>query len=327
MKVLFCNASNSIQESIDIEETQTITIRQIHQLIASKLKSSYSDITLIYRGYKLSDDSLFSKIEYQEGSKIVFIQKKKKQEKQEKEEKEERIEKQEQPLQSILNDPSCDDPSDDFLNDPTLIKLFLQNGMFKEFFEKHPEMEDFINDPKELKNMMKMMRNPQLMSQALMNADNAISQVENLPGGHNELVRLVSGLEPLEDAMKPKVKFNPEVSNEQFKMEKPLDQPFNLFEEKTSDKFMYGGNGLFSLGDNSVPGYNPFGLPTQSYQTPSHYVSRRSPSSVLPPRQLYSSQLQSLKEMGFLNDEENLNALIQANGELSTALDILERGH
>ncbi|BFU25267.1 UBA/TS-N domain containing protein [Entamoeba histolytica HM-1:IMSS-B] len=324
MKVLFCNVSNSIQESIDIEETHTITIGQIHQLIASKLKSLYSDITLIYRGYKLTDSSLFSTIGYQEGSKIIFIQKKKKQEKQE--EKEERIEKQEQPLHSVLNDTSCDSPSDDFLNDPTLIRLFLQNGLFKEFFEKHPEMEDIINDPKELKNMMKMMRNPQLMNQALMNADNAINQVENLPGGHNELVRLVNGFEPLEDALKPNVKFNPEVSNDQFKMEKPLDQPFNLFEERTSDKLM-NDNGLFSFGNNPVSGYNSFGLPAQNYQTPSLYVPIPSPSSTLPPRQRYSSQLQSLKEMGFLNDEENLSALIQANGELSTALDILERGH
>ncbi|ELP94483.1 hypothetical protein EIN_048160 [Entamoeba invadens IP1] len=320
MKLLFSNVTSTVTEQLDLEECvlQKITILEIHRLLAERLQSSATDITLIYRGYKLEDSSVFSTIRYQEGSKIIFVVKKK--EKSTPPPQAVTTEKKEKMsiLQEVLNE--CDDQPD---YDPTFIRALFESGPYKEYLKEHPEVEEVINNPKELKNIMKTISNPDLMTQTLRNTDNVISQMENIPGGHNQLLTIMNGMDPLESMTKSNVKFNPDATNEMFMMDKPLQKPINIFEEKTNNDFnnMFGMD--FMFGNNFANNQQNNLLPRQQQPLIANTTETPLQPQTVQLQQRFSYQNQCLKEMGFLNEEENLRALTQTNGDMGSAIDIL----
>ncbi|KAL7718960.1 Ubiquitin-like protein [Entamoeba marina] len=312
MRIQFSNVSNTINDYIEVEDAsiQNIRIVEIRQLICSKLQKQIADVTLIYKGYKIDDNKRLTEIEFKPENRFLVVVKQPKQPKSfgQPEQNKQEIQKIEPPTILMEEEPES---GLGFFSDPSIMRMLFQQGPYKEFFDKHPEIADILNDPKELKEMTKLMRNPELMRQFLRNNDSAMNQIENIPGGHNELIKLTSGLDPLEEMMKPGVSYDPDVTNDKFQMEKPLDEPFNLFEDKQPNPW---------AGLSNSYGSSPFTQPSvfPSFSRPPQPVSNQ-----LPPRERFAEQLRLLQEMGFENEERDLDALIRSNGDLAGAVDIL----
>lgn len=89
---------------------------------------------------------------------------------------------------------------------------------------------------------------------------------------------------------------------------------------------MGGANGVNPMGGNITNGTQGLpntGLPNNAFQ-PNNFIT---PPLQGDPREIYRQQLQEMREMGFPNEEANIIALQQAQGNISFAVDRLLNGH
>lgn len=251
---------------------------------------------------------------------------------------------QEKALGQILDHPMFRQLS---MNEDFLKSMFLNNPQMKKLFEDNPELEHVLNDPSVLKDAMEMMRNPAYQREMMRNQDRAMSNIENLPEGFNALRRTYSSIqkpmfEALDETIQKKLEpFPKDESHEDQDTSsskgghlntEPLPNPWASKQRSNS---------------SSYPQLSPF-FPTVPYRineppnTGSSLLhgsmtgnssnidtSRRprasSSSDQRPPEDRYQLELETLQQMGFSDREANLEALIQTDGNLQRAIEILIR--
>ena len=69
------------------------------------------------------------------------------------------------------------------------------------------------------------------------------------------------------------------------------------------------------------PYFNPYAQMMGMYRPPSMGTAPTVPTVPTDPKVIYAAQLARMKEMGFLNEEVNLEALKQTNGDVFEAVD------
>lgn len=101
--------------------------------------------------------------------------------------------------------------------------------------------------------------------------------------------------------------------------------PMNPF----ANPFMGLFNPMLGFGQNPYNPYmqapNPYSMPQNyNFQNPFYNSFMPPPPQAAPaqnPRELYASQLQSMKEMGFINEEANIKALQATRGDVQAAIE------
>jgi ubiquilin len=86
---------------------------------------------------------------------------------------------------------------------------------------------------------------------------------------------------------------------------------------------MGGGMGMPGMGGGmGMPGMGGLGMPGQAF---SNGITNplSSPASNVAPEQLYATQLEQLREMGFYSPVENIRALQMSGGNVQAAVEIL----
>lgn len=213
----------------------------------------------------------------------------------------------------------------------------------QKLIEKNPELRHALSDPSTLKSMLNAATNPKAYNELLRGHDRAMSNLENIPEGFSHLKKVYSTLqEPMYDAFTPKttrVNYNELADNQaEEKMRRTTSEPVpNPWAPKTptpmrpsSSVVRNGGNPIFGtrkrkltslideededLFNRSLAGIAEMGL--------------SSPLGIINKNELYGQQLKEMHLLGFVNDEENVAALVESEGNISVAIDriVAKRG-
>lgn len=79
------------------------------------------------------------------------------------------------------------------LSNPDVMEnMFNSNPQVKQLMEEHPELSQVINDPSLMQQTMELMKNPDTMRELLRSQDQAMRNIESIPGGFDALRRLYS---------------------------------------------------------------------------------------------------------------------------------------
>lgn len=89
------------------------------------------------------------------------------------------------------------------MSDPAVInEMMNSNPQMRQIMEQNPEVGAVMRDPENLRRAMSMMRNPAAMQEMMRNQDQALRNVESMPGGSAALGRMFNDvLNPMQDAM------------------------------------------------------------------------------------------------------------------------------
>jgi ubiquilin len=83
-----------------------------------------------------------------------------------------------------------------------MMERILQNPQIQQLAENNPELRAVLNDPGTIRQMTRMMQNPNLRREMMRSTDRAMANIENLPGGFDALRRMYNTIqEPMLDAI------------------------------------------------------------------------------------------------------------------------------
>lgn len=200
----------------------------------------------------------------------------------------------------------------------------------QKLIEKNPELRHALSDPTTLKSMLNAAANPMAYNEMLRGHDRAMSNLENIPEGFSHLKKVYSTLqEPMYDAFTPKmrVNYNDNVSGEeQGKVRKTTSEPVpNPWAPKTPTP----------MRPSSRQASNPvFGFKAHAHKRKlsasideedelfNRSLAGMGLTSPLGGQQgNYGPQLMEMHLMGFVNDEENVAALVESGGDVMVAID------
>ncbi|KAH3761894.1 ubiquitin family protein [Pelomyxa schiedti] len=327
-------------------------------------------------------------------------------------------------MRQMMNNPV----TQSIMNNPELLRsLITSNPQMQELINRNPEIGHILNDPQTLRQMMEMTQNPELMREMMRHTDRAMSNLEAIPDGFNQLRRLYTDIqEPMLNAATGTDSFlfggQPAQNTQQQQPRQEQPPPTTPNTQPLPNPWAApAATGGASLGSGANPwlsfGASPLGS-TNSPQTPSpatpstpatgtqpfptlplfgfdpaaassmlqspimqqvmqqvtanpellnrmieanpfarslldahpemrtmlqdpnylrsmtELLSGAHPSSTpatpsqpatpqQPPAELYRSQLQQLKDMGFFDEQENIQALIASNGNVNRAVERL----
>ncbi|KAL2916111.1 hypothetical protein HK105_204202 [Polyrhizophydium stewartii] len=95
-------------------------------------------------------------------------------------------------MSAILDNPFVQS----LLESPELMQAMLRaDPRLRALAEENPEINRMLSDPSTLREMSRLMRNPRLMQEMLRNQDRALSNIEAIPGGFNQLSSIFSRMQ------------------------------------------------------------------------------------------------------------------------------------
>lgn len=90
-------------------------------------------------------------------------------------------------MRNILDNPMVQS----MMNNPEVMhQLITSNPQMQELMQRHPEISHMLNNPDLLRQTMELARNPAMLQELLRTQDRAMSNLESVPGGYNELQRI-----------------------------------------------------------------------------------------------------------------------------------------
>lgn len=107
----------------------------------------------------------------------------------------------------VLNNPL----TQQFMNNPENMRALLTaNPQMQELIERNPEINHMLNNPELLRQTMELARNPSMLQELMRSHDRAMSNLESIPGGFNELQRMYRDIqEPMLNAATEQFGSNP----------------------------------------------------------------------------------------------------------------------
>ena len=314
MKITFQDFRKTLEIILHIDkDPSTITIAYLRREIAVKYDVKYIDISFVYNGYKPTDNATLQSIKYTEDNHIVLTIKnssnypkiealRKPIENEIKEVKDEKKQKK-QFIEQLREDLEKDEKNDSDGMNVSMLTQMMANGPMKEMLKNNPELERLMGDEQQMKKILKMATNKDLQDHFMRQSEVALAQIDNIPGGAEELSRQTSGLyRDLDNMFTTKLNYDPNKTNEDFKQKEILDEPFDVFEDlskpKQNNMNPFDSMGLMGMGN---PYGNLFGGP--SYQSnfgmnrntvnanrPQMNTQMRTPMRTLPKQQTQPQQ-------------------------------------
>ena len=192
--------------------------------------------------------------------------------------------------------------------------MILNNPQTQELAQSNPDLAELLQDPTMMDMFVRVANNPSLMSQMMQGVDNAISNIENIPGGTYKLLQARKSFDSILNLRGNQIKYDESVTNEHFHQDKPLDTPFDVFAAPAPP-----------------PLAAPFAMPLPQYPQPPlippFYAAPRAPQPPQPaPRPAdpaIAHYLQVLHDLGFTDDAVNEQVIALSNGDLEKAIELL----
>lgn len=119
--------------------------------------------------------------------------------------------------QEVMNNPELmqqlmDNPIiQSMISNPEFLRTMINaNPQMRAIIERNPEFGHVLNNPEVLRQTMQMARNPAAFQEMMRNQDRALSNLESIPGGYNQLRRMYTDLqEPMLNAASEQFGGNP----------------------------------------------------------------------------------------------------------------------
>ena len=207
----------------------------------------------------------------------------------------------------------------------------------QKLIEKNPELRHALSDPSTLKSMLNAATNPKAYSEMLRGHDRAMSNLENIPEGFSHLKKVYSTLqEPMYDAFTPKTRINYNVSEEKGENDKvrmttsePVPNPWapkptrvtipSAKDGRSNPVFGFKAHSHKRKHSSSIDGdeeelFNR-SLAGMGLSSPLSNINSTQTSSE------FMGQLMEMHLLGFVNDEENVTALRESDGDVMMAID------
>ena len=110
-------------------------------------------------------------------------------------------------MREMINSPMVQN----VLSNPDILRsLFADNPQFQQVIQNNPELAHILNDPDIIRQSMEMMRNPSMFQEMMRNHDQAIRNLQGIPGGEAALQRLYEDVqEPLLNSATSSLSSNP----------------------------------------------------------------------------------------------------------------------
>lgn len=231
--------------------------------------------------------------------------------------------------------------------------MLRSNPIFNQIAESNPQLQHVLNDSDMLSEQMNLFLNPENQNQTALTMDRMLDAVESMPGGFQALSKQVNDLqEPLFDGIMEQFKGNGNTkTNIDTKAPlKPSEDPipFGPYQSQYSSQYQ---NPLFSFlmpnnDFNPPPQTTSQSIPPEALELISNGIEKCRAKGLMiadlpgfkdladacsaPPvkntvnyYQLYAEQLKQMNEMGFNDNEMNIRALIQSNGDIGQAIDYM----
>ncbi|KAL0483356.1 ubiquilin [Acrasis kona] len=164
-------------------------------------------------------------------------------------------------------------------------QLMSDPQLFQQMLQMNPQLQQMAQGNPMLQQML---QNPQMLQQ-MMQLQNLMFQQQQQPS-------------PSQQA--------PQQSTTNTQQQQPNQNAFaDMMRQMMMGGGGFGGNDPFGFGQFGVPPVVPQSMPSQT--------------SNIPPAELYATQLQQLKDMGFTDEAKNITALQSSRGNVNAAIEYL----
>lgn len=348
-----CNLQGTICET-DIINTSTVG--SLKAVIVEYDKSILiSELSLVFRGQILEDERTIVSYGIKDGDKIFTVARKKKNVENDKKKEpaaSQRPNSSDNSFSSLMNSPIGKYIMNMIRNNPQAYADMLRsNPIFNQIAESNPQLQHVLNDSDMLSEQMNLFLNPENQNQTALTMDRMLDTVESMPGGFQILSKQINDLqEPLFDGImeqfkgngKSKTNIDTKAPLKPSEDPIPFGPPPSQFSQNSPFNFLMQGLNEYTP---SVPAAPP-SIPPEAVELINNGIEKcRSKGliiadlpgfkdlvdacSAFPTKnninfyQLYADQLKQMNEMGFNDNEMNIRALIQSNGDIGQAIDYM----
>eukprot|EP01084_Bolivina_argentea_P100627 180609_1 len=213
-------------------------------------------------------------------------------------------------LQQMMNSPMMKQ----MFNNPDILQsIFNSSPQMQKLLEKNPELRHAMKDPAFMKQMMRAATDPKYRQELMQNQDRTLRNIESMPGGFNALSRMYNQVQnPMESALDDmhQQRFGKQHTkiSEVDKSNGPTVQPLgNPWAPQQNNNNNGNGNGMLNMGNMG----NMMRMMMNNNNNNGNA------------RQMYANQLSALRNMGFNDEQRNIEALIAAGGDINRAIQYL----
>ncbi|CAN1306928.1 Ubiquitin domain-containing protein DSK2a [Linum perenne] len=225
-------------------------------------------------------------------------------------------------------------------------KLLMSNPIMLEIIDENPDIEQMINDPVTFCQMLETIRNPELTREVLRIIDLTKRKIESSPMKYNKIIRRYEEAQQQGQLLNDIAEaYDDDIDTGNYQTTQteadassygpnttPLPNPW------TDEYRMIRGSLMNHLQNPAVSGSSNQLLELQqspqqaTQESPQTSSSSDAQSSALPssvssmavlPEEPYETQLSQLREMGFLDTQENIRALRATDGNVDAAVELL----
>lgn len=248
-------------------------------------------------------------------------------------------------MQQMMQNPMVQNMMNQMMQNPDMMTaMFDSNPQLRQLMDQNPQLRHVLQDPETMQQAMEAVSNPEVYQEMLRNQDRALANISNMPGGFNALSRMYNSVQaPMEEALLGMGDQGPEttIGADAAHTNPTNDAMPNPFADSTPapsgrtaprpntnapNPFasMFGAAPPGSQGANPAANQMNFAqMMQQMQQMRQAQMPQQPPAPPANPQEAYASQLGMLAGMGFNNEQENINALIQARGDVNGAVNIL----
>jgi hypothetical protein len=207
------------------------------------------------------------------------------------------------------------------------------NPKMKAMLERNPHIKHALQDPNTIKELIRAQQDPLAYQEAMRGHDRALANIENLPGGFQalqnfytkELADVEESVHALSLAGDSENTDQREFSNPRYgeqlgvRTTEPMPNPWKQPQHQRPHA------SLSPLPLATTSSHRPLVNSSPSFATspppPTPPPRRRPRLSEVEAEEQFTSQLQLMEQMGFLNRKANIQALMSTDGNLNAAIE------
>uniref|UniRef100_A0A1I8ESN1 Ubiquitin-like domain-containing protein n=1 Tax=Wuchereria bancrofti TaxID=6293 RepID=A0A1I8ESN1_WUCBA len=175
-------------EGYDVMVSEKATVLKVKAVLSEKINQPPEKLCLIFSGKILKDHETLNKLSIRDGMAIHLV-----------------IRNSQRPAAASTasgtgSTPMTNSPIvQSLLNNPDIIRsLIADNPQIQQVIESNPELGHLLNDPEVIRQTIEMVRNPSMFQELMRSRDQAIRNLQGIPGGQAALQRLYQDVqEPL----------------------------------------------------------------------------------------------------------------------------------
>jgi len=192
-------------------------------------------------------------------------------------------------------------------NPEFVFEMLQAHPKFKAMMDRNPQFRHALSDPSTLRDLLRTQSDPRAMQETMRGHDRALAQIENIPGGFQQLQQIYET--DLKDVI----------------------EGFDSLEFDGGEGGRDRGVKKYETGTerNTQPMPNPWRRPQPTGPNILARPMINEQADLTMYERRYSAQLQTMREMGFTDARTNIRALLATGGNVGSAIEFIlnSQGH